>query len=225
MSFRKQSGNMYDFVTHTWNVIKGKCSHDCSYCYMKRFPLGKLRFDEKEMGRDLGSGNFIFVGSSTDMWARDIPLDWINRVLYHCRSYSSNKYLFQSKNPDKFIEFKDDFPERTILGTTIETNRFYDISFAPKISDRQYAIKRVAFLMQNKPEIMITIEPILDFDLDEFVWMIKTIQPNFVNIGADSKGHGLPEPTYSKVLELIEALSEFTEIRKKTNLKRLEIKQ
>ena len=27
---------MYEFVTHTWNPIKGKCYHDCSYCYMKK---------------------------------------------------------------------------------------------------------------------------------------------------------------------------------------------
>ena len=43
----KQKGNMYGFVTHTWNVIKGKCPHDCEYCYMKIFPLGELHFDEK----------------------------------------------------------------------------------------------------------------------------------------------------------------------------------
>ena len=42
---------MYPWVTHTWNVIKGKCPHDCSYCYMKRFPQGELRFDEKELNQ------------------------------------------------------------------------------------------------------------------------------------------------------------------------------
>ena len=34
---RESKGNMYDFITHTWNPIKGKCLHNCSYCYMKRF--------------------------------------------------------------------------------------------------------------------------------------------------------------------------------------------
>jgi hypothetical protein len=68
MGLNTSKGNMYDFVTHTWNTVKGECYHDCSYCYMKRW--GKLkpaRFDQKELKTDLGSNNFIFVGSSCDM--------------------------------------------------------------------------------------------------------------------------------------------------------------
>ena len=49
MPLNKQSGNMYSWVTHTWNVVKGKCPHGCIYCYMKRFPQRPLRFDEKEL--------------------------------------------------------------------------------------------------------------------------------------------------------------------------------
>ena len=60
----KQKGNMYGFVTHTWNAIKGKCPHDCEYCYMKVFPQGELRLDEKEFKTDLGRNNIVFVGSS-----------------------------------------------------------------------------------------------------------------------------------------------------------------
>ena len=32
-----KNGNMYQFVTHTWNTIKGECPHGCPYCYMKRW--------------------------------------------------------------------------------------------------------------------------------------------------------------------------------------------
>ena len=49
MGLNKQKGNMYAFVTHTWNPIRGKCPHDCSYCYMKVYPQSDLRFVEKEM--------------------------------------------------------------------------------------------------------------------------------------------------------------------------------
>ena len=52
---------MYEWVTHTWNAIKGICPHDCAYCYMKRFPLKEPRLDEKEMLTDLGHDNFIFI--------------------------------------------------------------------------------------------------------------------------------------------------------------------
>ncbi|HEA67556.1 MAG TPA: hypothetical protein ENI07_12145, partial [Desulfobacterales bacterium] len=64
---------MYGFVTHTLNTVKGKCPHDCSYCYMKRWgPQPELHFDESELKTDLykyGENQFIFVGSSCDMWA------------------------------------------------------------------------------------------------------------------------------------------------------------
>jgi len=85
----KTKGNMYPWVSHTWNPIKGKCPHDCSYCYMKRFPQGELRLDEKALKDNLGEGNFIFVGSSCDMWSNDIPSLWIKKVLEHCRKFDN----------------------------------------------------------------------------------------------------------------------------------------
>jgi len=68
---------------------------------------------------------------------------------------------------------------------------------------------------------MITIEPILDFDLNEFSEMIKSINPSWVNIGADSKGHKMPEPGKEKIQKLIDELSAFTSVKIKTNLSRL----
>uniref|UniRef100_A0A6M3JVQ0 Radical SAM superfamily protein n=1 Tax=viral metagenome TaxID=1070528 RepID=A0A6M3JVQ0_9ZZZZ len=210
----KQKGNMYPWVTHTWNVIKGKCPHDCSYCYMKGYPQTELHFDEKELKTDLGSGNVIFVGSSCDMWADEIPYIWIENVLNHCRNWK-NKYLFQSKNPARFINYS--FPD-CILGTTIESNRYYpEISKAPAPMERKLALH---YLPQGIP-VMVSIEPIMDFDLDVLVGWIKEIKPEFVSIGADSKGHNLPEPSADKVTALINELKQFTKIRSKNNLNRL----
>lgn len=51
------TGNMYTWITHTWNTVKGECPHGCIYCYMKRFGKQKpVRFDEKELKTNLGSG-------------------------------------------------------------------------------------------------------------------------------------------------------------------------
>jgi hypothetical protein len=68
---------------------------------------------------------------------------------------------------------------------------------------------------------MITVEPVLDFDLDEFVRMIKSCGPYQVNIGADSGNHYLPEPPRKKLLELIAELEKFTNVYQKKNLRRL----
>lgn len=83
---KNKKSNMYQFIDATWNTVKGECFHDCSYCYMKRW--GKLkptRFDEKELKTDLGKDNFIFVGSSCDMFAEKIPNEWIEKTLEHCQ--------------------------------------------------------------------------------------------------------------------------------------------
>lgn len=206
---------MYGWVTHTWNPIRGKCPHDCSYCYMKRFIVSDLRFDEKEMKTDLGQDNFIFVGSSTDMFAQDVPIEWIRKVLDKCREHRYNKYLFQTKNPKRFMSFGLEFPTYSVFGTTIETNRNYPVSKAPTMRERFNEIWRVY------GKKMISIEPIMDFDLFVFSSMLEHLEPDFVSIGADSQRHNLPEPSPDKVRALVERLRKFTDVKLKDNLDRI----
>lgn len=224
MPLNESKGNMYSFVTHTWNPIKGVCSHDCVYCYMKQFKQKPVRLDEKELKTNLGEDNFIFVGSGTDMWAEDILFDWILRVLHHCRKFSS-KYLFQTKNPKRFIETLSLFHKTDVLGTTIETNRYdvdCDFSTAPTKNERFSAMR---YLKKFHAKTMITIEPIMDFDVIDFAKELHYIKPDWVNIGADSKRHNLPEPSWDKVQALIVKLKKFTEVKCKSNLNRLKEKK
>jgi len=211
----KSKGNMYPWVNATWNVIKGKCPHDCSYCYMKRYPQKELHFDEKELNTNLGSGNTIFVGSSCDMWARGVSNKWIERVVIHCSYFPYNHYLFQTKNPGRFIKFADVLPVSTMLGCTIESNRYSTFSDAPPALIRKEAMQELVY-----PK-MISIEPIMDFDLDDMVRWIQESNPEFVSIGADSGNNHLPEPSADKVKALIEGIRDFTGVKVKDNLKRL----
>lgn len=220
----KQKGNMYPWVTHTWNPIKGKCPHDCEYCYMKRFPLNPVRLDEGEFNTNLGMDNTIFVGSSCDMWAKEIPDEWIEKILrYIFGKYWGNTYLFQSKNPKRFFDFiysNIAISSDTIFATTLETNRNTN-SKAPEPSERVPWMWEFTDRKYCNFKRMISIEPILDFDLIEFSMMIRNIHPDFVSIGADSQGHELQEPSKEKTLELIEGLKTFTEVKIKDNLKRI----
>ena len=61
----------------------------------------------------------------------------------------------------------------------------------------------------------------MDFDLRSLVSLIQACKPIQVNIGADSGGNKLPEPSANKIMELTDALSEFTIVKEKKNLKRL----
>jgi protein gp37 len=184
---------------------------------MKRFPQKPIHLNEEELKINLGEDKFIFIGSSTDMFAEDVPKEWISKVLAKCKKYEGNSYLFQTKNPGRFWKFQNEFPNKSVFGTTLETNRnMLDISKA------MTAFARVSWMTEPfMIRRMVTIEPILDFDLEPLVEMIKRIAPEWVNIGADSKGHNLPEPSKEKIEALITELRKFTEVKIKDNLKRL----
>jgi len=228
MPLNESKGNMYSWVTHTWNTIKGKCPHGCTYCYMSRWGKQKpVRFDESELKTDLNgfypfgfnSRNFIFVGSSCDMFADDIPYEWIKKTIDHCQKHYKNSYLFQSKNPARIINFIPYMPSKVSICTTIESNRFYPeiMMNSPRPAERAGWLKK----LKEHFDVFVTIEPILDFDLDEIIALIKHCEPKQVNIGADSGNNHLPEPSKEKLFKLIEALKEFTVIDQKRNLSRL----
>lgn len=226
MPLNKVKGNMYGFITHTFNMVKGICPHGCSYCYMsKRGKLKPVRFDITEHRTELGKGNHIFVGSSCDMWAEEIPTEWILWTLMHCQKYSGNRYFFQSKNPSRFVDmlmFVDmsRVSSKVTFCTTIETNRIYPEIMGKTLSPGA----RAAFMagVATAFPTHVTIEPIMDFDLQELLMLIHRINPTQVNIGADSKGCNLPEPSPEKVKTLIEELKQMVPtVYLKPNLKRL----
>ena len=104
----------------------------------------------------------------------------------------------QSKNPATFARVK--WPVNVVLGKTIETNRdalCRAISKAPPPSRRL-----LDFLAIDHRSKMVTIEPVMAFDMDVMVdWMGK-LNPCLIWLGFDTKGCGLPEPTMEQVREL-----------------------
>ena len=79
------------------------------------------------------------------MFGEWVKSEDINRVLNYCCKFN-NTYLFQTKNPARFRQFLLQFPEKSILCTTIESNRDYEylkISDAPHIYSR---ISEIGFL-------------------------------------------------------------------------------
>lgn len=227
MPLKKSSGQMYPWVTHTHSHLAGACPHACSYCYVRamaaRFPSMKTRYSgpirliEKEFEVDYGEGRTIFVEHMNDLFAKRVPRKFINLIIAHCLEFPRNEYVFQTKNPERY--FTTALPSKSTLGCTIETNRSIPVSAAQPPLSRAIDM---ASVRRGGRRTFITIEPILDFDLDEFRSWLRQIKPNFINIGADSKNRGLPEPPIEKVEELIAALkSAGIEVREKRNLERL----
>lgn len=236
MSLNKSNGNMYPGVK-TWNPLGGECPHKCAYCSTKtmmRFPGVKYKYSgELRLFNDLfrlpNKSKTIFVASQNDLFAEKVPSNFIKRVLSECNKHRQHTFLFQTKNPIRFMEEGFVFPYHSIFCTTIETNRTYpQMGNTPPVKDRAFAmndtyhefIARIEHLSLDWI-FQVTIEPIFDFDLEEMVYLIETCLPDKVNIGADSKHNHLPEPSKEKILALIDELKKFTVIDRKTNLQRL----
>ena len=64
----------------------------------------------------------------------------------------------------------------------------------------------VISIVVNHDKKMVTIEPILDFDLDVMVKWVKEINPVVVWLGFDSKNNHLPEPSIEKFNRFHKAL-------------------
>jgi DNA repair photolyase len=242
MGLNKASGEMYPFITDTWNIVRGICSHFCTYCYMRENGFKHyIKFVEDELKTDLGTDKFIFVGSSCDLFAKNIPSEWIIKTIQHCNKFN-NDYLLQTKNPDRYLEFINSglYTDRMGFCTTIETNRYYPdiMKFSPTPVERAKAMN----LVSKSVSTLVTIEPIMDFDLGELVDLVKICNPMLVIIGADSKIYKLknknqspgnqnwmlnskipklPEPNRDKILALINELTKFVRVIQKSNLNRL----
>lgn len=218
---------MYTWVTHTHTHLAGRCPHACAYCYVQAMIYkavkarysGDLRLLEEEFKVNYGSGKVIFIEHCNDLFASPVPAKFISRILAHCRQYPDNKYVIQTKNPERLKEFIDQLPPKRILGTTIETDLAHHVmGKAPATPARAQA---VADLRDLGLEVYITVEPILAFT-PAFAKMLKDANPSWVNVGADSKGHGLPEPAKTELVKLLADLKKNSiEVRQKSNLARL----
>jgi DNA repair photolyase len=199
----------------TWNVFTG-CRHACSYCWARPLALGRLRGRQKysqgfaptfhpgELGKTFKPGQFIFVASMGDISfaeARDVY-----QVLQVIRRYPETMFLFCTKNPRCYLLWEDmRFPENLYLGATIETNRRYpDVSRTPTPFDRYLALGAVKHHTK-----FVSIEPLMEFDLDILIRWLREIRPEIVEVGADNHGHCLREPGPEKVRELLAELRNF----------------
>jgi DNA repair photolyase len=205
----------------TWNPVIG-CLHDCSYCWAKKFALERLSNTEKykdgfapklaenELSKKFRN-QFVFVSDMGDLFGDWVPREWILRVIDATRRSSSSEFLFLTKNPNRYKEFAHLCRENIVLGATIETNRHHKFSKAPPATERARAMAELKFTRK-----FISIEPIMDFDLDVFAEMIKGITPEQVAVGYDNWNNRLPEPSLSKTMKFIDRLNEFTKVRKRT---------
>ncbi|MEM2352437.1 MAG: DUF5131 family protein [Thermoproteota archaeon] len=210
---------MFSVVSKTWNPVTG-CLHACRFCWARRLAETKLknyrryrqgfvpRFNGEEFRIKFEEGDFVFVSDMGDLFGNFIPKDWILRVLNHVKKFPKTYFLFLTKNPSRYADFIEHFPDNVILGTTIETNKD-DLYLEHKISNAPIpSLRYEGFKKLEWEKKFVSIEPILDFDAKVFSEWIKEIEPIMVYVGYDNYNNCLPEPPLAKTLKLIETLRE-----------------
>lgn len=211
----------FERIDETWNPVVG-CLHNCTYCWARRLAETKLRdiqrykdgFKPKLIEYELNRrfhDKFVFVSDMGDLFGDWVPDDWIVKVIESVRRNPSSYFLFLTKNPGRFTKFLDLYPGNVVLGATIETNREYEFTKAPQTAERYRAIASLQYRRR-----LVSVEPIMDFDLEVFVQWIKDIDPVLVHVGYDNYRCGLPEPPLSKTRQLVDQLNTFTRVKELT---------
>jgi hypothetical protein len=215
------TGRMFPFITCPgWNPLSMRCRHACSYCWAEALKNGKLRHTKKyanltddvvihikELHRKFKPDDFVFVETMGDLFGAWVPTEWIDLVLGEIQK-SPARYLLLTKNPERLgVDFHADIGENCVVGTTVETNRPITslYSKAPPVKNRL-----LSMVLLDHPHKMISIEPIIDFDLEIFVPVLKKIRNlEAVAVGYDNYNHGLLEPSLAKTQKLIQELDKF----------------
>lgn len=200
----------------TWNLFTGcgeKGEGFCTYCYARNLINTRLKdtpkykdhgfkptIHMKEVGKKFKSNEFVFCSSLGDIsFATQIVFDHFYTVF---KDNPQTKFLLCTKNPAIYTELSD-LPN-LYFGTTLETNRdTLQFSKAPMPITRYGVMSSLK--VQNK---FVSIEPIMDFDLDIFTRWILDIYPKIVEVGADNYGYGLPEPSSDKIKMLIKSMEQ-----------------
>jgi hypothetical protein len=218
--------NMFKSITRTWNVFTG-CRHNCTYCNARTLAIGRLKhhpryrdgfkpaFHPELLDVKFEPGEFVFIAYMGDIAFCKV-IDF-GHILERIRAFPETNFLLMTKDPRVFKKWPINFPPNVVLGTTLETNRDYEMSLAPPPSIRAH------FLGQTgHPKKMVSIEPIMDFDLDHFTYMVQQIGPQIVEVGADNYHHHLPEPPADKLRHLLHHLRLISpKVVEKDGLKRL----
>jgi hypothetical protein len=203
--------NMYA-GTQTWSPFKG-CKFACTYCVPSFQQQAKRQkhncgdcysfvpHQHPDRLSKIPNAKIVFVCGNGDV--AFCPASAMSDIIaaINCRAAKrpDQTFYLQTKQPECLAPFLGRLPKSAVLVTTLETNRdegYRKVSQAPVPSERFRQ-----FLALDYPRKVVTIEPVMDFDLDEFVSWIVRIRPEYVWLGYNSrpKSVQLLEPTAEKM--------------------------
>ena len=170
-----------EWTESTWNPVTGctKVSSGCRHCYAERMArrlqaMGNLNYANGfELTLHEGSldiplrwkkPRMIFVNSMSDLFHRDVPADFIERVFDVIRRTPHHTYQILTKRADRLLELDRflEWPDNVWMGVSVESS---DYRF--RIDRLRETGSRIRFL---------SLEPLLGplphLDLRKIDWVI-----------------------------------------------------
>jgi protein gp37 len=181
-----------EWTEATWNPVTGctKISAGCKNCYAERLAfrlhaMGNRRYvngfrltlhnDVVDLPRSWSSGRMIFVNSMSDLFHKDVPLDFIERVFATMRDCPQHTFQILTKRSDRLRQLgaQIDWPPNVWMGVSIEDSRVLS-----RVDDLRKVPAAVRFL---------SCEPLIGslagIDLRNIQWVI---------VGGESGPHSRP---------------------------------
>jgi len=195
--FNKTNDNI-EWAPYSWNPVTG-CKFGCQYCYARdianRFMGGfEPTFHPDRLSAPKNTPQAgklkknVFVCSMADLFGHWVEKPWIDQVLEVVKEQSQWTYIFLTKNPIRYLEFK--FPINCFLGATADTQKRFNTA----IEVFSHIKRRVRFI--SAEPLLERITPPKKMDMLE--WVI---------IGGQSKSSGAPamQPEWNWCKPLVKA--------------------
>lgn len=181
-----------EWTDKTWNPITGctKISPGCAHCYaevmtrrlkamgMEKYANGfDVTLHEECLGEPLAwkQPHTIFVCSMSDLFHKDVPFEFVDKVMNTIRLTPQHRYQLLTKRAERMAEYflTHDVPENVWLGVTVEA---------------QSSKSRIDCLrVLDAPIRFLSCEPLIE-DLGE----LDLSNINWVIVGGESGLHARP---------------------------------
>lgn len=134
-----------EWTEHTWNPVTGcsKISEGCKNCYAERMArrlhaMGVARYrngfrvtlhpDLVELPMSWSQPRVIFVNSMSDLFHKDVPLNFIKSVFDTMRKCPQHTFQVLTKRADRLAEVSGDlaWSHNIWMGVSVESDGHYD---------------------------------------------------------------------------------------------------
>lgn len=175
------AGSAIEWTEATWNPLTGctKVSPGCKHCYAERMAKRlqgmnhpsytngfKLTLHERLLTLPLQwkKPRTIFVNSMSDLFHKDVPIEFILRVFDTMCSAPQHRFQVLTKRPERVAELSHllPWPDNVWLGTSVETSKYLQ-----RLDSLRSCSAQIRFLSLEP-----LLGPLAGLDLREIDWVI-----------------------------------------------------